>query len=56
MEPMLSSFDTEGMPCYLETLDRNNVPKYTRYGFELLEETPIPGTTLTIWAMLRKKG
>jgi ribosomal protein S18 acetylase RimI-like enzyme len=56
MQPLLSRFDTENVPCYLETLDGNNVPKYSHYGFDLLEETPIPGTTLTIWAMLRKKG
>ncbi|UCC16163.1 MAG: GNAT family N-acetyltransferase [Dehalococcoidales bacterium] len=50
---MLTRLDVEKMPCYLETLDEKNVSLYEHFGFKLLEESNIPGTPLTNWAMLR---
>ena len=54
LEPMLSRIDEEGLPCYLETLDEKNVSLYRHFGFELLEESAIPGTDSRNWAMLRR--
>ena len=51
--PMLDRLDQEGLPCYLETHNRQNVPVYRRFGFEMAEETLIPGTGTRHWAMLR---
>ena len=56
IRPMLARLDEEKMPCYLETLDGKNVSLYEHLGFRLLEESDIPGTPLTNWAMLREPG
>ena len=53
LRPMLSRIDEEGLPCYVETLEGQNVQLYEYFGFKLLEESNVPGTSLTNWAMLR---
>ncbi|MFC1963544.1 GNAT family N-acetyltransferase [Chloroflexota bacterium] len=50
---MLSRVDAEGLPCYLETLDYKNVPLYEHFGFRVVDESIVPDTELTNWAMLR---
>jgi ribosomal protein S18 acetylase RimI-like enzyme len=52
--PMLARIDEERLPCYLETLVEKNVRLYEHFGFEVVEEAPIPKSSLTNWAMLRK--
>ncbi len=54
LRPMLSKIDEEGLPCYLETLEEQNVRLYEHFGFAVTEESTIPETTLTNWAMLRE--
>jgi ribosomal protein S18 acetylase RimI-like enzyme len=54
IQSMLVRIDTERMPCYLETLDKINVPIYEHFGFKVIEESAIPKTNLTNWAMLRE--
>ena len=54
LRPMLARTDGEGLPCYLETLDERNVRIYEHFGFEVVEESAIPDTSLTNWAMLRE--
>ena len=54
LRPMLSRIDEEGLPCYLETLEEQNVRLYEHFGFTVAEESAIPETNLTNWAMLRK--
>ena len=53
LRPMLKRIEEEGLPCYLETLEKQNVRLYEHFGFKLVEESNVPGTNLTIWAMLR---
>ena len=53
IRPLLLRLDKEKLPCYLETLDGSNVGLYEHFGFKLIEESIIPGTELTNWAMLR---
>lgn len=55
LNPMLASIDARGLPCYVETMDARNVPRYEHFGFKVIEESIIPGTDLTSWAMLRGK-
>ncbi len=50
---MLSKIDSEHLPCYLDTLQEQNVQIYRRFDFRVLEESNVPGTSLTNWAMLR---
>ena len=54
LRPMLARIDAEGLPCYLETLDAQDVPIYEHFGFRVIEESGVPNTDLTNWAMLRK--
>ena len=51
---MLTRIDEAGLPCYLETLEEQNVPLYEHFGFAVAEESTIPETELTNWAMLRE--
>jgi GNAT superfamily N-acetyltransferase len=50
---MLARLDAAGTPCYLETLDEQNVALYEHFGFKLAEASTVPGTRATLWAMLR---
>jgi GNAT superfamily N-acetyltransferase len=54
LKPMLAYLDRVGHDCYLETLKDTNVDLYEHYGFELMESTPVPGTDMMLYAMLRK--
>jgi ribosomal protein S18 acetylase RimI-like enzyme len=54
IRPMLARIDREYVPCYLETLDERNVRIYEHFGFEMIEKSAIPKTSLTNWAMLRR--
>jgi ribosomal protein S18 acetylase RimI-like enzyme len=54
LRPVLERIDRERMPCYLETNSGKNVAIYRRFGFEVVSEDRMPGTELTIFAMLRK--
>jgi ribosomal protein S18 acetylase RimI-like enzyme len=51
---MINRMDSEGLPCYLETAEEHNVQLYEHFGFTVADESTIPGTSLTNWAMLRK--
>jgi GNAT superfamily N-acetyltransferase len=54
IKPMLQRLDGEGTTCFLETQDPQDVPIYLHFGFEIIDESSIPNTPLTSWAMLRK--
>lgn len=54
MRPMIEHLDEKKQDCYLETLSTINVEIYKNYGFELKETVKVPGTNLTLYAMLRK--
>ncbi|MFC1938962.1 GNAT family N-acetyltransferase [Chloroflexota bacterium] len=54
LRPMLSRITEAGLPCYLDTLDEQNVSLYKHFGFEIVDKSNIPETNLTNWAMLRK--
>jgi ribosomal protein S18 acetylase RimI-like enzyme len=53
LRPMLARIDEEGLPCYLETLEAQNVGLYEHFGFEVIERSNVPDTGLINWAMLR---
>ena len=54
LRPMFARIDKEGLPCYLETLDEQNIQPYEHFGFKVVEKATIPKTSLTSWAMLRE--
>ena len=51
---MLGRIDEAGLPCYLETIEEQNIRLYEHFGFVLTEESAIPETNLTNWVMLRE--
>ncbi len=54
LRQMLARADEAGLPCYLETLEEQNVRLYEHFGFAVAEESTVPETSLTNWAMLRE--
>ena len=53
LQPMIARLDEDGLGCYLETQNEKNIAIYERYGFRVVEEGVIPGSTVKFWAMLR---
>jgi ribosomal protein S18 acetylase RimI-like enzyme len=51
IKPMLSRLSDEKVPCFLETHDEKNVSLYQHLGFDIVDESMIPGTSLKHWAM-----
>ena len=46
--------DNQKQDLYLETHKKENISLYEHYGFELLEETPIPKSNVVQYAMIRR--
>ena len=55
MTKALEIVDAHKMPCFLETQNKNNVPIYQRFGFEVVSDKEIPKGGLHNWGMLRQK-
>jgi ribosomal protein S18 acetylase RimI-like enzyme len=55
LKAMFARIDKERLPSYLETQNANNVPIYQHCGFKVVEESIVPNTRVTNWAMLREK-
>ncbi len=53
MQPVFALADREGLPCYLEADKAKNVPFYQRHGFEVVEESDLPGGGMHYWTMKR---
>lgn len=56
LEPTLARFAREGLPVWLDTASEPNVRFYQRLGFEVCEETVVPGIDVRMWGMLREPG
>jgi ribosomal protein S18 acetylase RimI-like enzyme len=55
LRPMLERIDKEGLPCYLETQNPENIPLYEHFGFKVMEEGVIPGSHMKQFAVMRGK-
>ena len=53
LQPVLALADAESMPCYLETQTERNTRFYQRHGFQIMSQAVMPGSDMTIYAMLR---
>lgn len=53
IRPFLERADQQKVIAYTDTVTRANVPLYEHFGFECVEEAPIPGTGITVWALRR---
>ncbi|MDO5320880.1 MAG: GNAT family N-acetyltransferase [Bacteroidia bacterium] len=54
LRPMLEFCADKGKPVYLETHSEKNVEIYRHFGFEVANDSPLPGTEMTHWGMVRK--
>jgi GNAT superfamily N-acetyltransferase len=53
IRPFLEMADSQKVIAYTETVTRANVPLYEHFGFQCVEESYIPGMSLTLFALLR---
>ncbi len=54
IQPVLTRSDLSNYFCYLETLNERNVVFYQRWGFDVSNETIVPGVELRVWSMIRE--
>ena len=54
IRPMLAQFSQQQIPCCLDTEEESTVNYYQRYGFKVVDASPIPGTNNTCWFMLKE--
>jgi GNAT superfamily N-acetyltransferase len=52
LAPILERCDADGVPAYLESSKRRNIPFYERHGFSVTGELIVEGGP-TLWPMLR---
>ncbi len=53
IRPFLEMADAQKVVAYTDTVTRANVPLYEHFGFECMEESFIPKTGITVWALRR---
>ena len=51
IRPFLALADEQKVAAYTDTVTRSNVALYEHLGFQCIEERPVPGTGITIWAL-----
>jgi GNAT superfamily N-acetyltransferase len=54
LQPVLNRADEEGMPAYLESSKERNVPFYSRFGFEVVEQLQSHAGNPPLWRMWRE--
>ena len=53
IRPFLQMADAQKVIAYTDTVTRSNVPLYEHFGFQCVEETFIPETGITVFALRR---
>jgi len=53
LQPIIDRAEADGLPCYLETAQPNNVTFYEHLGFRRLVETVEPQSGLRLWTFRR---
>lgn len=54
LQPILARAEAEGLPCYLEAINEENVRFYEKRGFTVVHEGEVPGHPIRMWAMVRQ--
>lgn len=53
MQPALDQADAEGIPCFVNTHNGDNVPFYEHFGFEIIHQSPMRGTDIMVYSLRR---
>jgi GNAT superfamily N-acetyltransferase len=53
IQPILARADSDGMPCYVESVDERNLTFYQRHGFEIVRDGQIPNGGPHVWILVR---
>lgn len=53
IRPFLEMADAQKVMAYTDTVTRANVSLYEHFGFRCIEERPVAGTGITVWALRR---
>jgi ribosomal protein S18 acetylase RimI-like enzyme len=53
IRPILEMADSQKLLAYTDTVTRSNVALYEHFGFQCVAESPISGTSITVWALRR---
>ena len=53
LRPVLDRADAEGLPCYLETAQPENVAFYQKLGFDIIADMVEPRSRLRLWTFRR---
>jgi ribosomal protein S18 acetylase RimI-like enzyme len=53
IRPLLELADKQQVSAYTDTVTRSNVALYEHLGFRCVEESPVQGTDITVWALYR---
>ena len=56
LRPILEQADAQHVMAYTDTVSPANVPFYEHFGFQCVEESAIPGTGITVFALRRPAG
>ena len=54
IQPILARADSDGIPCYVESVDERNLTFYQRHGFEIVKDGQVPNSGLQVWILVRK--
>lgn len=54
LEPVEREASHNGVPCYLDTMNENNLPLYERHGFKVTHEGYVPKGGPKVWSMSRE--
>ena len=52
MHAMLQEISREGMKCFVDTQERENVDYYKQFGFKLILEDKFPNVDVNHWGLL----
>ncbi|WAC05705.1 MAG: GNAT family N-acetyltransferase [Methanoregula sp.] len=56
VRPVLAQLDKKKMSCYLNTQERKNISLYEHFGFQVIDQVPMPGTDIIYTGMIRPPG
>ena len=49
----IENVNRDGLPCYAETYIEKNLKIFSKFGFEVVHESEIPGLGIPIWSIIR---